>query len=135
TLVVDINCYIIYRSGNTLRFPRGTREPPRTIVLWGLTVATIPAGQGKLLEINSKQNRRFTFSRSHRGCSPLVYFLRIHHIYLMLDQIKQLLFTFVRVVWSEGPLTPGSAITRPTENICGNKGFRWDEQCAVPTRV
>src|SRR5690625_2126210 len=24
------------------------------------------------------------------------------------------------VVWSGGPLTPGSAITRPTENICGN---------------
>jgi len=38
-----------YRSGNTLRFPRVTREPPRTIVLWCLTLVTIPAGQGKLL--------------------------------------------------------------------------------------
>jgi len=43
------------RFGNTLRFPRVTREPPRTIVLWGLTLglrllappktmATVPAG-------------------------------------------------------------------------------------------
>src|SRR5699024_3143190 len=37
---------------------------------------------------------------------PLVYVLRLYHIYLMLDKIKQFLFTFVRVVWSEGPLTP-----------------------------
>src|SRR5699024_12755180 len=29
-------------------------------------------------------------------------------------------FTFVMIVWSGGPLTPGTAITRPTENICGN---------------
>src|SRR5699024_8882536 len=29
-------------------------------------------------------------------------------------------FTITMVVWSGGPLTPGSAITRPTENICGN---------------
>src|SRR5699024_7251792 len=129
------NCYLIYRSGNTLRFPRVTHEPPRTIVLWGLTLATIPAGQGKLLEIHRTQKRRFSFSRSLRVFPPLVYVLRLYHIYLMLDQIKQFLFTFVRGVWSEGPLTPGSAITRPTENICGNKGFRWDEQCAVPARV
>src|SRR5699024_11478639 len=26
---------------------------------------------------------------------------------------------YTMVVWSGGPLTPGSAITRPTENICG----------------
>src|SRR5699024_10640243 len=64
----SINCCdnIIYRSGNTLRFPRVTREPPRTIVLWGLTLATIPAG-------------------------VFVYFLRwicafqLHHIYLSPD--------------------------------------------------
>jgi len=43
-LVVDINCDVRYRSGNTLRFPRVTREPPRTIVLRGLTLVTIPAG-------------------------------------------------------------------------------------------
>src|SRR5690625_1036427 len=43
-LVIDINCDVRYRVGNTLRFPRVTREPPRTIVLWGLTLATVPAG-------------------------------------------------------------------------------------------
>jgi len=59
-IVVDIKCDVTYRSGNTLRFPRVTREPPRTIVLRGLTLglrllappktmATFPAGQGKLL--------------------------------------------------------------------------------------
>src|SRR5699024_10659830 len=51
----SMNCDIRYRFGNTLRFPRVTREPPRTTVLWGLTLglrllappktmATIPAG-------------------------------------------------------------------------------------------
>src|SRR5690625_69835 len=44
SIVVDINCNIRCRSRNTLRFPRVTREPPRTIVLRGLTLATIPAG-------------------------------------------------------------------------------------------
>src|SRR5699024_8933622 len=43
-LLVDINYDVGYRSGNTLRFPRVTREPPWTVVLWGLTLATIPAG-------------------------------------------------------------------------------------------
>src|SRR5699024_7680079 len=37
-IVVDIKCDVTYRSGNTLRFPRVTREPPRTIVLRGLTL-------------------------------------------------------------------------------------------------
>src|SRR5699024_4809682 len=48
-LAVDISYDVSCHSGNTLRFPRVTREPPRTIVLWCLTLATIPAGQGKLL--------------------------------------------------------------------------------------
>src|SRR5699024_414796 len=63
---------------------------------------------------------------SHRLRFPAgvyVYFLRWlctfqhHRIYCL---VKQRLFTFVMVDWSGGPLTPGSAITRPTENICGN---------------
>src|SRR5690625_7594105 len=44
SIVVDINCNIRCRSRNTLRFPRVTREPPRTIVLRSLTLATVPAG-------------------------------------------------------------------------------------------
>src|SRR5699024_3626672 len=111
------NCYLICRSGNTLLFARVTHEPPRTIVLWGLTLATIPAGQGKLLEIHRTQKRRFSFSRSLRVFPPLVYVLRLYHIYLMLDQIKQFLFTFVRVVWSEGQLTPaGTTVFDGTSN-------------------
>src|SRR5699024_6222714 len=34
-----------------------------------------------------------------------------------------LAFAITMVVWSGGPLTPGSAITRPTENICGKSTY------------
>lgn len=32
----------VNRSGKLLRFPRATGEPPRAIVLWGLTLAFAP---------------------------------------------------------------------------------------------
>src|SRR5699024_4045338 len=92
-LVVDINCDVKYRSGNTLRFPRVTREPPRTIVLRGLTLATIPAGVS------------VCFLRWF--CA-----LHTHYNYLFVDYTQHLLFTFVMVDWSEGKSTPAGKATR-----------------------
>src|SRR5699024_5811714 len=87
---MSVNCDVTCHSGNTLRFPRVTREPPRAIALWGLTLATIPAG-------------------------VFVYFLRwlcalqLHHIFLVLDCIRHSLFTMVD--WSEGQSTPAGKAT------------------------
>jgi len=63
------------RFGNTLRFPRVTREPPRTsfcgVSLWPL----FPQDKESFFEIHRTQKKRFSFSRSLRVFSPLVLHL------------------------------------------------------------
>src|SRR5699024_2462597 len=82
-------------------------EPPRTIVLWGLTLATIPAGQGKLLCYTSHAEKAVFFFKES-SCISFVGCLKRR--------------TVDSWVWDCALLVPSKtiAITRPTENICGN---------------
>src|SRR5699024_12671072 len=77
---------------NTLRFPRVTREPPRTY--------------RSLVSHFGHYSRR-----SLRVLPSLFCGLQLHHIYLLLDYIKLSLSTFVTVDWSGGQATPAGKAT------------------------
>src|SRR5699024_9072405 len=62
-------------------------------------------------EKHRTQKKRFSFSRSLRVFPSLTW---------SLGSVLSSSLSITKNVWSGGPLTPGSAITRPTENICGN---------------
>src|SRR5699024_816577 len=84
-LAVDISYDVRYHSGNTLRFPRVTREPPRTIVLWCLTLATIPAGQGQLLSDTSHAEKAVFFFKESSCISLADLYFSISSHFLLLN--------------------------------------------------